>query len=331
MEPPYPHSMNSYGGASISPTTPYGQSSTAPPFHQSTSFATNANEHEYFANQNQGYGAPQGTYQQHNHMPMESPSNFGPVYPTHSTQHQLPNQYPPQPSGLPALNGGVPQYVKSTSVSNNAWDNTKNHAAPPFTRGMSATSNASSSTPAPTASELVSPASEPSVRTPASTESFPTSTGAHTSVYSSLQMAGPGNYQHPSYAHHQPHFALPPASVPSSPAVPLGGVMGGPRLSGSQPPPLQDQFTGKTITTQEDLQEYKMMFDAARSQTSRRSSIPNGRSGVPAAGSGGSSSQSRRSSVAPTTAPVNGKYSILLHHLSSYHKEAIGNSLPEYN
>lgn len=253
MDPPYPHPMGDYANASIQPSNVYGSSAPSAT-QQSPSFGNTGNGNGHYA----GHYAPheqQAVYQQQQQSPVtphSAVSGRGPGYPVYPPHNQ---QYQQQLNGQSYPNGGGQYAVPKpgTGVGNGVpYDANHNTAVPPFQRTLSATSSysaASTSTPAP-ASELVSPSSEPSVRTPASAEGFPSS-------YSSVHVGGMGTQQ---YTQGHPGF-LPP-SGPSSPYVQLGGGMGG--AQAMQPPLLQEQFTGKTISTREDLQEYRRMLAATQ-------------------------------------------------------------------
>ena len=198
-----------------------------------------------------------------------------------------PSPHPPQPQSFPPSTGittkpgpgpGIAPLFPRTLSSSSSYSATSTSASAPLPSGVPGTGNSS---------ELVSPASalsEPSVRTPASADGLGFPPAPHgpssTSAYSSVHVGGVGGhghaYQHQShvgpYAQTNPVLPSPHVIVTqqSNPAMMVPGGGGNSQSNmvfgtgGMGPPLLQEQFTGKTIHTAEDMHEYRRMLSVAQ-------------------------------------------------------------------
>ena len=249
-------------------------------------------------------------------------------YPPQQSQGFPPTMgYTTKPGPGPGIAPLFPRTLSSSSSYSAASTSTSAAAAAPFnTTSGTGTGNSSS--------ELVSPASalsEPSVRTPASADGlgFPPSfhgPPSSSSTYSSVHVGGVGvgggghGYQHQSqtgpYAQANPALPSPHVTVaqpptPSSMMMPGSGTGGGgvnPTFPSSQsnmgfgtggmgPPLLQEQFTGKTIHTPEDMNEYRRMLSAAQRRGQMQSFDTSSGAGVPGSGPGPGGIRSRSGSA----------------------------------
>lgn len=212
--------------------------------------------------------------------------------------------------------GSHPQFQRTMSISSTS---SHGNASVLSTPTLAPSSSTSVSAGLNGSGELVSPASgstsgmsEPLVRTPATDPGLPSASGP--STYSSVHVGGMGNMAQNSHRGFNGGGYAPsnPAMPVSSPHAPMGyhsdvdhGTpgpysqvqlgpgyphtqqgqaqgFGYPQPTGSvmPPPPLQEQFTGKTIMTPEDLHEYRRMLSAAQRNGQNHPFHPN----MPAAG-----------------------------------------------
>lgn len=332
QNPNYYPSSDYYAPQSLNQTSrpPLQQQYPYPPNmqHQSLQHTTHFN----YQQQQEQYPYPtqptQHPHQQYHSMSPTTPQSAAPSgYATYSSQMQQSSGIPgsmsayPKPSTGPVMvgapaQGAHPQFQRTMSItSTSSHGNTSALSTPTLAPSSSTSASAGGNG----GGEIVSPASgststfsEPSVRTPAAEPGF--TSASVPSTYPSVHFGGMGNvvYSNHGGSNGGEYTSSNPAMPISSPQAPT--VHGSQGLSGNygqnpggqaytqnrsptaQPPPLQEQFTGKHIMTPEDLHEYRRMLNAAQQHgqmhsfnpslsgtgapTNRRPSGPGGAVGV---------------------------------------------------